>query len=450
MTRPLKNMQKKKITVLAMVMMLSVYAVPMPVMAAVRTYETEVTNNIEIGDVNIKIAEYERNSLGQEVPFKDNKIVLPGENVEDIIRITNLANTSWIRIKMECSSTDGIDGFTDDMIAPDTNDWVKRGDYWYYLKPLKHDKSVDFIKGIQIPEKWGTEYAGSSFSITIRSDAVQTANFTPDFDAEDPWFGTVIEACAHTVYEKKEKAGGSFTVAFEGGAEGLVKTGDDFFSNWSQLMPGDTVQDSVQLKNNYARPVTLYFRTENEADNILLEALMIQIKCGDNVIYDGPMDKTAKENVLLAKLQTGEALTLSYTLTVPASLTNRYALSDARTTWIFKAEIETPGSSGGGGGSGRPAGSVTGDYVNSGPGVKNPDATAPTNPTDPGKTVQNPVNDTINKIGDTVKKYVPKLGDDDTERTALAITGISFLGIIFLAVKKKKKKGEKGEDDDKA
>lgn len=301
---------------------------------------------------------------------------------------------------------------------------------------LEKGEAEEFIREIKIPPTWNSQDAGKDFKINIRADAVQAANFTPDFQSDDPWFGTVIEAFTKkdTVWQTNQSQ--AFSIAFEGGAEGLVKTGDNFFSNWGHLLPGDTVSDTVKLANHYAKQVSLYFRTENASEGTLLKQLQICIKNGDTVIFDGKLADTMKEEVLLAKLNNGDETQLSYTISVPKELNNIYALENAKTTWIFRAQLNSSGGSGGHSG-GHKGGSGSGN--GNGPGTEKKNPELPTQDSGQSGTVSpdNP----IDKAIDTIKKYVPKMGDDNVETTALCIMGMSgFLLLALWSDKKKKKK----------
>ena len=76
--------------------------------AGVKTYETNVVNHVSIGDVNVSLSEYELDADGEEIPYKDGKLVLPGQKVDKIVRATNRANPAWIRMRLEYTSDDGI------------------------------------------------------------------------------------------------------------------------------------------------------------------------------------------------------------------------------------------------------------------------------------------------------------------------------------------------------
>lgn len=407
--------------------------------SAAASYETEVINNVGFGDVSIGLEEFELDEDGNEIPYENDKLVIPGQKVDKIVRITNQANTAWIRAKLEYTSDDGIKGLSDHMVTlADLDGWIKAGDYYYYTGPVEKDASIEFTKEVRIPAEWDGSYADKSFSIVITADAVQTANFTPDFTSQDPWFGTVIETCVHTSYDPAQAGNEAFSVVFEGGADGLVKTGEDFFSNWGELMPGDTMSDKVQVKNTYSRPVTIYFRTETVADDMLLKALQLEIKNGDTVIYSGTMDGAITDKVTLAYLRYGEDAELTYTLHVPAELNNAYALSATKTKWVFSAQLKSSGGGGGGGGSS--SGSGGGSNDNSGrPGVSQ-------NQGNTGdQDIQPPQDqDIFNKIIDVIRK-LPDTGDDNMGLYAFLVMVASGTGVIVLWRWKKKEEDERHE-----
>lgn len=434
-------MTRRFFTILAASTAIAMTGVSVPSYAAT-SYETDVTNHVSIGDINIRLSEYGLDDDGNETTYQNNRLVLPGERVDKIVRTTNLANTAWIRMKLEYTSDDGIKDLSDDMVVLASDEWVRAGDCWYWPEPVEKDESVDFIRQVMIPPEWDETYAGKEFAIVVTAEAVQTANFTPDFEALDPWFGTVIETCTHTVYKEPEaEAGKAFSVVFENGAEGLVRTGDDFFSNWSTLMPGDVVSDTVQLKNSYHRPVTLYFRSETVSDNALAKALRMKIMAGDKTIYDGTLNGAVSEKVELARLQSGQETTLTYTLTVPAELNNAYALADTQTKWIFSAELRI--SSGGGDGGGSSSGGHSGSDNSHGPGTQQE-----TKPGSTGNPIQDAVEEVIDKTADWIWGHIPKMGDAGTEYILAAVSAAAFAGIVLLTMgRKKKKKGEECHEE---
>lgn len=401
-----------------------------PVYAA--SYQTEVTNNIQVGDISIQLDEYELDETGAEVPYENDKTVLPGQEVDKIVRITNQANEAWIRAKLEYQMDDGMKGLSDACITLSSDDWIKCGEYYYYKKPVPHGAKVDFINRVKIPYQWDALYSEKGFSVIVTADAVQTANFTPDFTGNDPWFGTLVETCVHTTFTKPQDTGTqNFTVTFKNRSEGFVRIGDDFFSNWGQLMPGDTVSDKVQLKNAYGRSVTIYFQTETIATDELLKAVHLEIRNKDKIIYSGTMDGAIKDGIELAYLRKGDTTELTYTLSVPPELNNKYAMMATKTKWIFNAVVKSSHGSPGVDMSGGPSEGPSG-----GPNAGEPGTT----PTNPNQTIQ----DIIEHTGEIIKK-IPKLGDDNLVLYSLLAMIASSAGIAILVWTEKK--GEKKKDE---
>lgn len=422
---------KKKTYLIPAFLLIMAFAAPTTVHA--REYTAEVTNHAAIGDISIALSEYELDANGNEVLYKDFKLVTPGQTVDKIVRITNKANACWLRMKAEYTAEDGLFCITDQDLVVASEKWIKIGEYYYYREPIATGKAVDFIRKVRVPTVWDNDYAEKKFSIILTADAVQAANFTPDWSGEDPWFGTVIETCVHTAYDPKTKKEETFSVSFENGADGLVRVGDDFFSNWASLMPGDQVSGSVLLKNQYARAITLWFRTETIAEDDLLKALLLEIKTGEKMIYSGTMDGLVKEPVKLAALKKNEEAVLTYTVTVPKTLSNTYALSETKTKWIFTASLS--GSSGGGsrGSSGSSSFTVPGSPLT--PTIASPSeletVPEPQNPDDP-----------VTGIWTN-----PRTGDDSRVWFHLMLAGLCGLIGTGIILRDKQKKREEREDE---
>ena len=330
-------------------------------LGAVRTYSIEVDNHIRTGDVDISLEEYELDAHGEEIPYRDEKVVVPGQRVDKIVKIRNQAEPVWIRAGVEYQAEYGQEEMSDRMLGGMDDRWLKAGAYFYYTEPVNTEETVCLFRNFTVPPEW--DEAENQFSLEVTAQAVQAANFVPDFQSESPWFGIPIEKCVHGSYETESKGEEQkFSVVFENGSEGFVKTGEDFFGNFSALMPGDTVEDSVEIGNRSSRDIDLYFRTEipeQPGESLeLLDQLRLSIRKGDRQIYDGPLNgKDLAQEILLAEdLTAGDEESLIYQIHMPEELTNSAALKSAGVRWIFRAEFKTVsgGSSGGGGSGGRP------------------------------------------------------------------------------------------------
>lgn len=397
---------------------------PFSVMA--KSYTTDVVNGISTGDIHISINEYEHDANGKLVSYEDSKMVLPGQTIDKIIRITNDANPAWIRAKLEYTDCGGFAGLSDEDIVLSSDKWKKCGEYYYYTEPVDGKAYVDFVKAVRVPSDWDESRSDSEFGIYTSVDAVQTANFTPDFSMNDPWFGTVIEECVHTEHDSKLTTSDKpFSVIFEGGAKGIVKTEDDFFQNWASLMPGDTVSDEVKIGNKYIRTVDIYFTAEALENKDLLSKLHMIIKRGDKDIFDDTMDKAIDNDILLGSYGKDESGTITYTISVPKELNNQYALAKAKTAWHFKCTLESKTS-----------------YNSGTHGVNLTTVTGP-NPYPATETIV-PETTSESQIGKTPEnRKNPKTGDDSQLMLYLSSMGFFGCAAVLMVIFSKKKKKEK-------
>ena len=299
------------------------------------SHTISVVNTVGINNIHIEINQYDVVD-GQRKEINPNPTVLPAQAYHRLCEISNLANEAWIRVKVVYAENAPDVG--ENFLTISSDKWKKYGEYYYYTEPVPHDGVVEFFSCMNIPAEWDNDYAGKEITFTVYADAVQTQNFTPDFQDQDPWFGTIIEHRVHDDYiVPKSKGTEHFEIIYENGAEGLIKTGDDFFSNWDALMPGDVVSDKMLIKNNYVLPTTIYFRTYNIDESKLLDKLNLRIYTADSEIYNGSLSGGVKDEIVLAKLKRGEEIEVFYEITVPAELKNEFSLAKAKTEWIFRA-----------------------------------------------------------------------------------------------------------------
>ena len=133
-----------------------------------------VQNHISTGDVNIGIREYQEiDGKETEYDLAENRIVLPSEVVSKIPRITNYAETCYIRAKVTHHSKPVSESDTEktaEYILSDENingisgQWIRKGEYYYYTEPLEKGASVDFFEAVTIPAEWTEASAGRSWS----------------------------------------------------------------------------------------------------------------------------------------------------------------------------------------------------------------------------------------------------------------------------------------------
>lgn len=141
---------------------------------------------------------------------------------------------------------------------------------------------------------------------------------------------------------------------------GSEYTETDLFDGFKNVMPGDTVTDTITFTNEATDCdyVNLYMRAKahDEAGNPLsekvaeketvatmtefLSKLSMKVWNGTELIYDASPDQLdgLKDNTLLGTFRTGDTTTLKVELTVPIELDTRFANRVGEVDWIFHVE----------------------------------------------------------------------------------------------------------------
>ena len=141
---------------------------------------------------------------------------------------------------------------------------------------------------------------------------------------------------------------------------GSEYTETDLFGSFKNVMPGDTVTETITFTNSATDCdfVNLYMRAEahDETANPLspkvaeketvatmtefLSKLSMKVWNGTELIYDASPDQLdgLKSNKLLGTFRTGETATLKVELSVPIELDNKYANRVGEVDWIFHVE----------------------------------------------------------------------------------------------------------------
>lgn len=161
------------------------------------------------------------------------------------------------------------------------------------------------------------------------------------------------------------------TVSYKGGAEKFVflpgsgYTDTDLFDGFKGVMPGDTITQTVEVRNRFlgTGSVNIYLRAvaHDEVDNPLskevaatgetvakmsdfLSQLYMEVWQGGTCIYTGTPDQLdgLKNNVLLASVPRFGSVTLTVKLQVPKELGNEYANRVGEVDWVFTAEELDP------------------------------------------------------------------------------------------------------------
>ena len=314
------------------------------------TDTVSVLNHIETGDVDISLAEYSLKD-GEEVPYQDPKVVLPGETISKIPKIQNRAAAAWVRasvnVRPKGEEPSPLD-LDDVQVTGIPEEWVKRGDYYYYTRPIKAKESVTLFREVLIPAAWSETVSGKAFMVEIRADAIQEANFQPDFDAMSPWGNEEIEQCVHEADNRILKTESHVTlgVEFSGTSHRLVAIPQDFFANLPAMMPGDTVSDKIIISNTTSDTAEILFGTQipvqsQEGKDLISNLKLVIRNSSDRVIYEGKLSaEPLNVPVSLGTFRPGQQDELSFSISMPPELKNAYALRKGDVKWVFSVRGE--------------------------------------------------------------------------------------------------------------
>ena len=160
-------------------------------------------------------------------------------------------------------------------------------------------------------------------------------------------------------------------------APGSGYTSTDLFNGFKNVMPGDTIQETITINNEAndshyikvylqaiphdeeSNPPTYAKQEERQKDetvvtmNDFLAQLTVSVKneAGETV-YTGSVNGPTEPVLLANNLNRGDSADLTVELYVPIELGNEYANRVGEVDWKIKVEAYTRSSGGGGGGGG--------------------------------------------------------------------------------------------------
>lgn len=304
-----------------------------------------IKDELNTGAINIELQEYTIKE-GQELIYSNNETtVLPGQIISLIPRINNVGDSSYVRAKLTYTSEDNsLIQISDDNVDGMSNDWVKKGEYWYYKNIVNSGEKIDIFKTLRIPIDVPNEFQGKAIQLNIVAEAVQSKNFTPDFSSSSPWNGINAEEANTTYQADMVQINPNAVVEYENSANLYLSVPENFFNELGHILPGDTISEEISINNKKDKSVEYFVSTE-KADGIsdkgieLLEKLQLKIISPNGVIYEGKAYKI--DNCSLGVYNPKTLSSLRFIITVPQELENEYADLTSAIKWNFSInEVE--------------------------------------------------------------------------------------------------------------
>ena len=301
--------------------------------------------SFETGVVDITLEEYHVQG-GTEAAWSGSAHVMPGTKVSLIPRIKNMGTDCYVRAKIAFRDTNGE--ITEKDITGFSKDWYKADDgYYYYKSVLGVKKTAELFKGLDIPTDIPQSMANKTFYMDITVHAIQSKNFTPDYDMAAPWGSVEIikqenpNTSDFTAFEQSDNR--VFEIICKGQSDKIVDGLDKLFDDIPYLMPGDNYSETLKFNNTTRKDIKLYFRSVFMHESDLVEKIGLKITMKLNgktkTIYDGTLAaEDFNEDSLLALIPAGAKGEITFTISVPAELTNMYSLHDGNVKWIFSTK----------------------------------------------------------------------------------------------------------------
>ena len=305
-----------------------------------------IKNEINTGAVKIELQEYTV-SNGTETLYdeSDSEKVMPGQVISLIPRVSNIGDPCYIRAKVSYSKEDS-ELVNVDRIDNVSDDWIKKGEYWYYKPILQSGKKIDIFKTFTIPTDMPNDYQGKEIQVNITAEAIQADSFKPDFDSESPWNKVKVQKASDDVYKfDKVQLNTNAKIEYENNAQQYIEVPENFLGKLGHLVPGEVVEQDINLNNSTSKEIE-YFVTVKKESGLsdkqlnLLKNLKLSISVDNKVVYEGNLYDIDK--ISLGKYLSKQSDKAKFTVKMPEELGNEYSVLNTSINWLFSVDGKDP------------------------------------------------------------------------------------------------------------
>ncbi len=292
-----------------------------------------------MGSVNVELKEFTINSNNEKIPYNEtNTKVMPGEEISLIPEIYNVGDDCYVRVKIVVQYNGAERELDYSNII--SEDWKLYGNYYYYNSIFQKGGVLKLFDSLKVPSDLSNEKQAKSFGIKIIVEAVQSKNFEPDYNLEDPWKDQEIEESVSKHFAIEDSVLG-LTVKYENNSKRDVTVLDGFLDGLEKLMPGDTLNQLVEIENHSKEDMEYFLYMNNdgltEREKELLGKITLKIMDqNNNVIYEGNLleDKA----IFLGKFAGGEKNNLIFEIKIPNELDDEFSSINIHSIWSFFAQ----------------------------------------------------------------------------------------------------------------
>ncbi|MBQ6496811.1 MAG: hypothetical protein IJI74_06560 [Firmicutes bacterium] len=303
-------------------------------------------NRIGTSHVQVQVEQLQRTNEGL-TEIDSSQPVMPGEKCSYIPRVTVTGRDSYVRLQFEAMmNEDSSTSISAEDVYGLNEDWVRKGNRFYCRNVIRTGEYSDVFEGIKIPQM--ENGAGcTGFRVKVTADAIQSENFAPDFESNEPWGSVSIEASAEHGTVRSRAASSVETKTMEFRENNSIECPpEDLFDGFGELVAGDVRSDHLTLTNRSNVKRKVLFRTETVPSE-LLQQIRLRIRCGKRFTYEGSLDsQDLSDPVTCAVLDPGQSIDFCYSLQLPETADNRFQESAEDVMWIFetkKVRNTTPG-----------------------------------------------------------------------------------------------------------